>query len=1077
MTYTQKRLQGYQKNSSISYPKPSLKYFLNLCNSIFLQKSVVMKKRSKLPFLICYIYFCCAFTQSLYAVTIDKKRDISNFLIINSYNESAPWSNSIILPVLEKISEEYEIEAHLVHMNANFITNDSLYQHTENELFRRYKGELKPSFLILVGSLSFNLRNRIKEEWGDIPMLLCAEMDFFAPRQYYFTGQTEYAPSDSIISLAAIKDHYNLTYLSVPHYYKETIDMMVQLQPEMKKLLFAADKLYLSRRHERLVKAYLFEKYPHIEYGRLIAEASIGSGLRTCLIENDPTVGMLFSTWFYARENLLGQPTLIAGDYRLIMSSSKPVFTLRESYVEEGGFVGGYFCDSNEMVTHLIQMVDKILRGIPARDIPFYYPQKSYPLIDYKILKERGLSEANCPQKTRFINKPLTLWERYKLQMITGSLGIAILLIIIYAVHKYQRKEIFFLKRHNTLLENMPIFYAQERIIFNDDDNIVRMEYMAGNALFKQLFTTSKEANGNKSTESLIPRKTEEFFLHFVKMVIKEKRTVTFTYYFEQTNVFYEIIIRQSSEANVIDFFGLNTTTLHETENLLRLTNNKLAMALDVAHIIPWRWDLINHLIICDTRYPLFEAESREKEGAQIIPETAFFQKIHPDDVLEVMDSGNMLIKGSIQSINKEFRIVSKHGTKQCVDWMEVRAVVEQRDENGVPIALIGSLLIISDRKKNEQELIKAKNRAEESDRLKSAFLANMSHEIRTPLNAIVGFSSILATTDEDSEKQEYISIIENNNHLLLQLISDVLDLAKIESGTLEFTYSNIDLNELMKELENTVSMHIESDIRLNFVPGTNVCHINTERNRLSQVIINLLNNAIKFTPQGEITFGYTLQETEIKFYVKDTGCGIPKDKQDHIFDRFVKLNSFTQGTGLGLSICQNIITRMEGKIGVESKEDRGSTFWFTLPYNPGVIETVAEKIIEPDKIPREKVTILIAEDNDSNYLLFKSILQKDYQLLHAWDGAEAVELFKKHAPNIILMDINMPNMDGYEATHEIRKLSEKTPIIAITAYAYASDKKKIMENGFDGYMSKPLNAKKLHDEISKTLNKSFILL
>ena len=235
-----------------------------------------------------------------------------------------------------------------------------------------------------------------------------------------------------------------------------------------------------------------------------------------------------------------------------------------------------------------------------------------------------------------------------------------------------------------------------------------------------------------------------------------------------------------------------------------------------------------------------------------------------------------------------------------------------------------------------QQELVEAKEKAEESNRLKSAFLANMSHEIRTPLNAIVGFSNILTVTESKEERQEYIHIIENNNSLLLQLIGDILDLSKIEAGTLDFTFSNVDVNGLLTEQENSFRMRMEgSGIKLTFVPELPECYINTERNRLLQVIGNMLTNAMKFTKAGEIVFGYSLHGNMIYFYVKDSGCGIPTEKQHDIFGRFVKLDSFKQGTGLGLAICKTIIEHLEGEIGVTSEEGKGSTFWFTIPYVP----------------------------------------------------------------------------------------------------------------------------------------------
>lgn len=410
-----------------------------------------------------------------------------------------------------------------------------------------------------------------------------------------------------------------------------------------------------------------------------------------------------------------------------------------------------------------------------------------------------------------------------------------------------------------------------------------------------------------------------------------------------------------------------------------------------------------------------------------------------------------------------------------CVVSVSGAYMVQNRDEK-----VLLTVRDITRLKKVQEELEVARRVAEVAGEQKTAFLANMSHEIRTPLNAIVGFAGLLSNASE-SERNSYVEIIKGNTNMLLQLVNDILDMSKIEAGTLEFIYSDTDVNQIMRELEGIFRLRLEeadSPVRIVFEPCLPVCFIHTEKNRVSQVLSNFLSNAFKYTKEGSITLGYKVREDDIYFYVQDTGAGIPAGKVDKVFERFMKLDAKKQGTGLGLSISRTIIKKLGGEIGVFSEYGKGSTFWFTLPVKPfdflplqqrteDVSETVEFNETEYDAGAVRR-TILIAEDMDDNYLLYKIYLEKHYDLIRATNGEEAVSKYLECNPDIILMDIGMPVVDGYQATDAIRQLSSDIPIVAVTAFAYDEDRRKVMSRGFNGYLSKPLNK----DELLKMLHK-----
>lgn len=319
-----------------------------------------------------------------------------------------------------------------------------------------------------------------------------------------------------------------------------------------------------------------------------------------------------------------------------------------------------------------------------------------------------------------------------------------------------------------------------------------------------------------------------------------------------------------------------------------------------------------------------------EEIGTPLSQIIGVYSHFHPEDRDLMLAFFSDVIAGKRTHLRNDMRIRRADGH---YTWTRVNVLVRNYSPQEGMIEMICINYDITELKETEAKLIMAKDKAEESDRLKSAFLANMSHEIRTPLNAIVGFSNLLAYAQEEGERAQYIGIVEENNELLLQLISDILDLSKIEAGTFDFVYDRVDVRQLCEDIVTSLRVKVPSGVDLCIVPNLPECWVNSDKNRLRQVISNFVNNAFKFTPSGRITVGYMLRDGEVEISVTDTGVGIEKGKQKQIFDRFVKLNSFAHGTGLGLSICKSIVEQIGGHIGVNSEFGNGSRFWFTHPF------------------------------------------------------------------------------------------------------------------------------------------------
>lgn len=541
----------------------------------------------------------------------------------------------------------------------------------------------------------------------------------------------------------------------------------------------------------------------------------------------------------------------------------------------------------------------------------------------------------------------------------------------------------------------------------------------------------------------------------------------------------------------------------HEYSVKLKESAQLAHQAIQASGLVHWRYD--NRI----RRFSSYNDPVTNFDSSVWLTPEDYLGTVHPDDRPGIMDYLRMMDDGADFSDEAPMRVKTTYddGWQDCV----VTGTSFLKDHaTGKVLLYTGFRRNVTSWKKMVNELSEAKERAERSDKLKSAFLANISHEIRTPLNAIIGFSNLLTNTDKKEEIAEYQRIIVTNSDLLLRLINDILDLSKIEAGFIDRQLSEFDLSVYFDELYGSVRQAMANpSVKLVCDNPYESCLVRMDANRLAQVVLNYATNAIKCTYRGEIRMGYRRQGEGIYFYVSDTGIGIPDKDKPRLYRRFEKLNEFAQGTGLGLAICKVVTESAGGQVGFESEEGVGSTFWSWVPCEImrvcGEAEAGGQEAAQldagldngldagegtenlsastdepspadPDSEPSsdgytDKKTILVVEDIESNYHLMSVLLGNlGYRFTRAADGVEAVEKVLSEHFDLVLMDIKMPRLGGLEATREIRKTNREVPIIALTAHAFNSDKEAAIAAGCNGFLVKPIDRNALAGTLRRFL-------
>ncbi len=595
----------------------------------------------------------------------------------------------------------------------------------------------------------------------------------------------------------------------------------------------------------------------------------------------------------------------------------------------------------------------------------------------------------------------------------------------------------------------------------------------------------------NTNILNYIHEEDKEKMLYYHKLKRKNPDLVPNKYEFKY-------IHKNGSVRNAIIYVGIIPDNLTSVVSIidmtdLKLTESELIKAKEKAeenerrlltyiNVIP---DVVYYkdargawLLANDADLELFHLKNVDYYGKTDAELAPFTDEIYRQAFLNCMESDEIAWKEGKISKNIE-EIPTVFGLTKIFDVYKIPLFNE--DGSRKALAVIGR--DITELIKTQEELQKAKEKAEESDRLKSAFLANMSHEIRTPLNGIIGFTELLLTPNLSEEKKNhYVDMVKKSGQRLINLINDLIDISKIEAGMMKVNLSQFSLYDTLDYIHDFFKPEAENkklELKVyNILPEKDII-LESDREKVYAILINLVKNAIKFTDKGSIEVGFEIKNNYLEFYVKDTGIGIPKDKQEIIFERFMQADiedrMARQGTGLGLAITKAYVEMLGGKIWLQSQEGVCSTFYFSIPYQKNIIinNNNEEKNMSNHEVNLNKgLNILIVEDDEISRVLLENSLKKLANNIYiATNGEEAIELAKNHDDiDVILMDMGLPKINGYEATKEIRKFNSDILIIAQTAYALSNEKKLAIDAGCNLFLSKPINI----NELKEILNQKF---
>lgn len=921
----------------------------------------------------------------LFAINLsgeNKERD-DYILLISSYSSRYPWPKMIENSFREELNLHVDsVKVYSEYLNCDRFSSSEIWVERMKVILRQHSAH-PPKIVVLLADASWMAyRKAYNGEWGEVKVLLAGVKDWGVDYDRYCDKQ--HLSAKDFVATTDLCKQYNATGLTERVGVNKTIHMVKRLFPETKNIVLIGDNCFYGIFASLLAQKFVPEDHSELNFipldGRFITTDSLLRRLKQ-LPEH---TGIVYASWLQDMTSQTNDFDYI--NAKILATVDQPVFTLADWGKSSKDFMGGYYYSTITYGQQLAEIAIRLLDGAEPGDIPLNDAGEGFGAhLNKSLVLKYKLNPAVLDDPVAYFSYPSSFWEENKSVLVGTLIGILVFVLALtlgfyfYRTKNYlkwQRKLSDSLKdslenqRH--ISESLEVFLQEK----TEEEAVNRMllrimeEYRADRAYIFEFDRSGLYCDNTYEVvaEGIEPQK--EYLQHALVADSADMCSAVL-----RNELFAEDDLDESREHiseegwQILDSQGIRSLLVAPLNSNNRTwgfvgvdfvrekrewTDQDKLYISTLSHVLcigmsHFRSEILQKeselrfgylyrntsLAIC-----LFDAKGVMQEVNECFLEATgitnkkdliglslYSLRFLSDERWEVLDGTGQLVidyEFSPKAWEEAYQIYSK---KKSSRYFTVH-VKELKDDVG---NTLGYMMVWID----NTVLVEARAKAEESDRLKSAFIANMSHEIRTPLNAIVGFSELL-TMDEELEKEErdeYIKLIRTNTDLLLQLINDILDLSKIEAGVLDFIPEKVDVNLLLSGIEALYKMKAREDVEIKFAgehSGANFLFV--DKNRLSQIICNFLNNALKFTAKGYIHFGYEVRESDMYFFVEDTGTGIPREKQESIFQRFVKLDSFKQGTGLGLSICSTIVEKWKGEIGVESEEGHGSKFWFTVP-------------------------------------------------------------------------------------------------------------------------------------------------